>query len=418
VQILGALESAGSDFDSLWFLNATDMQWPASAATHPFIPWTVQRDLSMPGTDVARTLDDCRAITQRIAGSAPQVTFSFARRGSEGEQRPSTCLREFDAAQWQQSEPESAPPVPAISLTDATDDSALPALPQTTIHGGAAILKLQALCPFRAFAERRLNSAALDDIEAGFDSAERGNLIHEVMAGFWNAVRTQRALRSMTPEQQTEALTASIDRVLRAQPASTPWQRRYISVQREWLLQLLPAWLQQELKRSAFQVIATEVRLDDLQIGPMRVSVRADRIDAMLTDEAEIAPDKFTTAPNQIILDYKTGDIPAKPWEGERPAEPQLPLYAVLAEDRPVTGIGLVKLKAGKMDLMECSSSSFTAQLPAWERVLTALAHDFAAGHAAVNPKDKNTCQYCAQTAFCRIHETGRFAGDEEADDV
>ena len=43
VQILGPLELGGVPFDALWFLSADDLTWPAHAATHPLIPFSLAR---------------------------------------------------------------------------------------------------------------------------------------------------------------------------------------------------------------------------------------------------------------------------------------------------------------------------------------------------------------------------------------
>jgi probable DNA repair protein len=418
VQIMGALESAGSAFDSIWFLGATDMAWPPASGTHPFIPWTVQRDLAMPGADAAHTLANAIGITQRIAASAPETIFSFARHGSEGEQRPSTCLRALDGAEWLQSDGREIAPPAVILLEDAADDTALPALPETAIRGGAAILKLQAMCPFRAFAERRLNSAELDSVEAGLDSGERGDLIHRVMAGFWSKIKTRQALYALPPEGRIQALNGAIHSALTAQRADTPWQRRYLDVQRAWLLELLPSWLEQELDRPPFQVIRTEQDLGERSIGPLLVKLRVDRIDAMLSDDRELTEDEKDRAPEQIILDYKTGNIGSKPWDGARPDEPQLPLYAVLADDRPIRGIAFARLKAGKMELQQSAGAGFAARVAGWRDMLTALATGFAQGDTTVDPKRNDTCKHCAMMGLCRIREIQYLSDDGDASDA
>jgi probable DNA repair protein len=404
VQIMEPLESAGSAWDKLFFLGATDMLWPARTSTHPLIPFSVQQQFAMPGAEPAHTLRDAVAITQRIAASAAVATFSYVQRNSEGEQRPSPCLHELPNVVELHSEPTTPAPDATIALEAAPDDAPLPALPDKVVRGGAAILKLQAQCPFRAFAERRLFSSPLDEIEPGLDPGERGNLLHQVMAAFWDKVRTQQALRQMTTEAQLEALKLAVNVAL-AKPtatATTPWQLRYLDVQREWLHDLLPDWLEVEMtERPPFQVLHTEFNLEDRSIGPLRLDARVDRIDAMLDDAHPIASD----ASPQVILDYKTGNIPSKPWDGDRPDEPQLPLYAVLAGDIPVHGIAFARLKAGKIALDECSGPEFNSRLEDWRRVLTNLAEVFVRGNTAVDPKTTDSCRNCAQAALCRIHE-------------
>ena len=287
-------------------------------------------------------------------------------------------------------------------------------MPDAVVHGGASILKLQAQCPFRAFSERRLFSAPLDEIEQGLDAGERGNLLHDVMAAFWKRVETQQALRQMSDATRFDTLKLAIHTALAktTAEAATPWQLRYLDVQRQWLLDLLlPDWLAVELARPPFQVLHTEFKLHDRAIGPLRLDARVDRIDALLDADHPAASDSSPL----LILDYKTGNIPSKPWDGDRPDEPQLPLYTVLAAPLPVTGIAFARLKAGKFALDDCSGADFTSRLDDWRHVLTHLAEAFVHGDTTVDPKTAGVCAHCAQAALCRIHELRALAGTGEA---
>ena len=434
VQIMGTLESAGSAFDFIWFLGATDMAWPSPASTHPFIPWAVQRDLGMPGTDSARSLADATAITQRIAASAPESTFSFAHRGSEGEQRPSNCLRALAGAAWLRDDAIVPASASAIALEDAPDDTTLPALPDTVVRGGATILEVQAACPFRAFAEKRLFSTSLDTTEAGLDAAARGSLIHQVMATFWNTVKTQHALAAMSPAERAAQLTTAIDAAFAPLRPESEWDRRYLRVQREWLARLLPQWLDVELARPAFEVLATERDLPAQRIGPLSINVRVDRIDTI-----RVEPDG---APNEIILDYKTGKVSRSAWFDDRLEQAQLPLYAVLTPER-LTGVAFARLRTGDMSMEGISAlpdqikktrrkkdgqpyansevRDLAAEIATWHEKLTAIAEEFAAGHSAVTPKRyPQTCAHCDQMVLCRIQENASLGNseDEEAHDV
>ncbi len=92
VQVMGPLEAAGSTFDALWFLGAGDLSWPMAARGSSLLPWQLQRELGVPGTDVARDGEDARRMTERIAESAGAVVFSYAKETAEGRQRPSPAL--------------------------------------------------------------------------------------------------------------------------------------------------------------------------------------------------------------------------------------------------------------------------------------------------------------------------------------
>ena len=93
VQMMGPLEAAGGTFDAMWFLRAGELNWPLPSASSSLLPWALQRDLGMPGTDVARDTAHARRMTERIASCADVVVFSYARESAEGQQRvPHLCL--------------------------------------------------------------------------------------------------------------------------------------------------------------------------------------------------------------------------------------------------------------------------------------------------------------------------------------
>jgi ATP-dependent helicase/nuclease subunit B len=100
------------------------------------------------------------------------------------------------------------------------------------------------------------------------------------------------------------------------------------------LQRLLAEWLDIEKSRSEFTVADTEA---ERVIAPwgLQVKMRADRVDAL--------PDG-----RQIILDYKTGQLKSRGWEGERPDEPQLPLYCVTS-DKPVAGAAFAMIRVGEL---------------------------------------------------------------------
>jgi ATP-dependent helicase/nuclease subunit B len=207
VQVMGPLESAGSTFDAVWFLRSGELSWPPETASNSLLPWPLQRDLKMPGTDVTRDSEYARRMTERIAISAGTVVFSYAKETAEGNQRPSPVL-----AGWGLEKMTATELVPAraertaVVLEEIEDVQPVPALPDRVIRGGARVLELQAACGFRAFAELRLWATELESIVPGMDAKESGTVVHDALKRFWDEVHTLDALRTMTPEERDEAL--------------------------------------------------------------------------------------------------------------------------------------------------------------------------------------------------------------------
>ena len=427
IQVMGPLEAAGSNFDAIWFLGAGDLAWPVRGTPNPLLPWPLQYDLGLPGSDLKS--DDLRAqrITERIAASAPTVRFSYALELSEGRQRPSHCLHATNLEVVSATKVTAlAPESPQIELEPFSDQMPLPPLPDGMIAGGAEVLRLQAACAFRAFAERRLGSAELREIELGMDAAERGSIVHRTLEHFWKQVGTQATLKSMTLQQRSGILTQSIEYGLsRIHAGQDTWEQAYLDLQRARLWSLLTPWLEIELKRSPFTVKFSEEESRDLPVGPLRLNIRMDRVD--ITDEGE------------IILDYKTGLAKSADWLDERPDEPQLPLYAVLQTtahpEIQLADIAFAQIRAGKdmaldsyigkttleKQTLNRARAPLTEQLERWREDLEALAKEFYRGEAAVTPKDyPSTCAYCAQRVLCRLN-TAAFDEDldeEEATDL
>ena len=201
--------------------------------------------------------------------------------------------------------------------------------------------------------------------------------------------------------------------------APDSWSRHYLGVLERRLVFLLKRWLDLELQRSPFTVLAQEQK-QTLTLGPVRLSLRPDRIDQ--------------TENGLVYVDYKTTyELKTSHWLDDRPDAPQLPAYALAATPETFAGIAFAGIRPGsKMAWISLSSTpgAFPAkgdnkvldaetQLDLWRAELTALADAFAAGDARVDPKDyPKTCQYCAYRALCRLDPTTLRNGITDEDEL
>jgi ATP-dependent helicase/nuclease subunit B len=219
-------------------------------------------------------------------------------------------------------------------------------------------------------------------------------------------VKTQSALKAMPLASREALLNQCFSEALEkaAKLSTTPWDAAYLDMQHERLQNLLRPWLELESKRPPFEVRLSEKELKDVRIGPLRLSVRVDRVDVGQNGD--------------IIIDYKTGAAKPGDWLSERPDKPQLPLYAVLSEAVQLEAVAFAEVRAGKDMGLQGFAASETAgirmpkqhpadlheQVEEWREVLTSLAEDFSNGDARVRPKDfPSTCTYCAQRVLCRV---------------
>jgi ATP-dependent helicase/nuclease subunit B len=423
VQIMGPLESAGANFDAVWFLRAGEFSWPAETASNSLLPWHLQRDLEMPGTDVARDSNYARTMTERIAGSAATVMFSYALETADGTQRPSPVLvglglDTLEAAEIVSGDTERT----VVEVEEIEDVAQVQTLPDRVIRGGARILELQAACAFRAFAEQRLWATDLESIAPGMDARESGTVVHKILEIFWDEVKTQDTLRAMTAPERCETLDWCIAKGLEKtlEASSTTWDAAYLEVQHKRLRQVLSGWLDLELERRLpFEVKLSEKEFKDVRVGPLRLSVRMDRVDKVEGGE--------------VLIDYKTGSASPNDWLTTRPDAPQLPLYAILSQADQLQGVAFGVVRAGEgreltgyavgdgvlpgkaTKLKE--APTLEAQVEQWRRVLERLAEEFHSGDARVRPKRyPTTCARCAQRLLCRL-DVSLLEEVEEEDD-
>ena len=418
VQVLGMLEAGGLHFDHLWITGLHDGVWPASPRPNPFIPLPLQRQAGLPHSSEERELQVARTITTRLLASAPEVVVSYPQQAGDATLRQSPLIAAFPKAEvpedlglwsaptWRYRVHHSA------SLVSWGADPA-PPLRNTDVAGGSAVFKLQAACPFRAFAELRLKARGLEQAEIGLDARTRGSLIHRVLEQVWLALDSQEQLLAIAETPLAglirSAVTGAIGEIAGRYPHT--FQRRFRELETERLCRQVQEWLALEKHREPFRVTAREARLEAVA-GGIRVQVKVDRIDTLADGR-------------KVVIDYKSGEVKPAQWFGARPEEPQLPLYS-MAVSGEIAGVLFAQVRAGGMafngvaaevglapgvksytELRETRAAhSWQDVLHAWRATMETLGAAFRTGAAAVDPKQyPGTCRYCELTPLCRIHE-------------
>ncbi len=436
IQVLGILESAGLAFDHLWVSGLTEEAWPLAARAHPLIPPALQAKAGIPQASPAISLEVDREFTNAWRGAAPEAIFSSALADGDRELLPSPLI-----------EPMPLEDVAVLGLPlypllrdalfaagrkpgafSAVADDAGPAIPAAPSKGGTGILADQAACPFRAFAHYRLDARALESPEPGLGPPERGQLLHEMMAHLWKALRDQATLLATPPEQLAVLVEAAAAHAVARVRARSPGrlEGRFAELERERLAGLAHEWLAIESGRPAFEVVFREEPMQ-LAAGPLQLAGRVDRIDRL-------------QGGGLAIIDYKSGVSSVASWLGERPDDAQLPLYALAAEGDVVHAVAFARLKVGELgfkglarhegvlpgvDTVETHrtaknlAASWDELLAHWRTQVDALGAGFAAGEARVDPKRAlATCQRCELQPLCRVHERigalGEGPGEEE----
>jgi ATP-dependent helicase/nuclease subunit B len=410
IQVLSLAAALSQSFDLLVIARAVETNYPPREQRHALLSFALQGSLDMPGANAESSTARARADLAQLLSSAPEVLLTYTPATAEGTQRFAPLLESLTLLENIRLE---IPTPPArIVATTYVDDAALPPLPSAEVSGGARVLKLQAACGFLAFSELRLLSTQPQSPNAGFDAMESGNILHRTLDHFWQHVKTQETLRSYSRETRREVLTQSIALAI---PSSfnpqTDWEKAYLALQKERLLKVLDGWMDKELERAPFTVIASEKK-EIITVGALTLNVRMDRIDQVEN--------------GHVFVDYKTGSSAnPKHWEGERPEDPQLPLYALFSQPGELKGLAFARVRPGKENqwsgyqaddgiLPVRGTRDIEADIAQWRGTLAALADSFAAGVADVNPKSfAVNCKRCMQRLLCRVHPESFLAEDE-----
>ncbi len=405
IWVSGQLIDPWLHYDGIWVSGCNDARWPPPVAPIPLLPVRLQREFAVSGAAPESQLQSALELQNRWTERAGQCVFSYA---DTGDGQPAVCSALLAGATPAVSTALSQPhwrarleAHPRLELW--TDDIAPPfSLGERT--RGVATLRAQSRCPFRGFAETRLGTEGLDRPVPGFNDRERGELIHQVLEHVWSVLRDSRALASMAADEQSGLVDAgamrALARICRVRDPGPRWRMR----ERVRIGNVLRKWLDIERQRQPFEVEQLEQGTQTVRIANLDFDVRIDRVDR-LADGA------------RVLIDYKTG-IAAADWRGDRPDNPQLPIYALL---RPES---LVAVAYGRVNAGECSFvaeaerpaiftprgrrspleglASMAALIEIWSQRVAKLAADFADGHAAVAPTLR-ACKTCRLQGLCRV---------------
>jgi probable DNA repair protein len=406
VQVLGILESAGLEFDALWVSGLTEEDWPLKPRPHPFLPLAAQRKARIPQASTEDSLAFDKRITEGWAGAAGEVVFSAYEKEEDRELLPSVLIA---------GAPEAKPDVPEVpnrrdlifasSRFETLHDEKAPRVSNPVVPGGTRVLADQSACPFRAFARHRLGARELERPTAVLDTRGRGSLLHVLMAEIWKEVKGSEGLNA--------DLSVVIARSAKKAVQELKIEGRFAELEIERLAKLAREWLELERLREPFEVIQIEEK-KEFRVGALSLQGRIDRLDRLADG-------------SNAVIDYKSGEhVTANEWEGPRPIEPQMTIYATgIAE--PVGAVAFAKLKAGDLRFSGFSRTKgvmpkvkeaehWPSLLKGWKAENERLAGQFAAGDARVDPKKlASTCRRCDLQPLCRVHE--RLSWDETAAD-
>jgi probable DNA repair protein len=405
IWVSGQLIDPWLNYGGLWVSGCNDERWPPPVDPIPLLPVRLQRDFGVIAASAESQLHFALELQNRWQARADQCLFSYA---DPDDGRPAAVSPLLpDAAVISP----TALPQPhwrvllasRPTLERLTDELAPPFASGEPTHG-VATLRAQSRCAFRGFAETRLECERLERPVPGFNDRERGDLIHHALEHIWSVLGGSSALESISPDAEAQLLedgiTRALAKVCRIRDPGPRWRLR----ERERMAGVLRKWLAVERLRQPFDVETLEQGKQVARHANLEFAVRIDRVDR-LADGA------------RVLIDYKTG-LASADWRGERPDNPQLPIYALLRPD------DLVAVAYGRVNASECcfvaeaerpgifkqrgqkssleGMPNLAALIQVWSERIEHLATDFAAGRAEVAPTLR-ACSTCRLHGLCRV---------------
>ncbi|MGC1509298.1 hypothetical protein FT643_09670 [Ketobacter sp. MCCC 1A13808] len=416
IQIMGSLEASGLNFDALWVCECESVNWPQITTPNPLLPRRTLVKFNMPGSGPERELAYAKAMLSGFRSAAKMVMFGWSQFEGEVEHLLSPLLADIPTARFRSenldAESRAKQQRPLFELIDTLPaDEKGSVVEDGRTKGGSALIKAQSLCPFKSFAEYRLGIRSPEQMQDGVKASDRGSLIHKVLESFWTSINSSAELNALVMDETV--FDSHLDDLINREMLEF---RKRIHLTPEALYALehartfsaLKSWiLNSEVLRQPFTIDRIEKR-QSINVAGLELSLTVDRI-----DELEDG--------SKIVIDYKTGSVTTSSWLGERPEEPQLPLYTLLdpAQTRGVyfaivrpdksewQGLGEegIGFSEKKLRTVKTPVEGWDSQVQQWKHTLELLAQEFLQGHATVTPLKETTCQYCHLSSVCRIKE-------------
>jgi len=421
VTVTASLDDPIVRYDGIWVAGLSAEVWPPAAQPDPLLPLMQQRDAGLPEASAGGQL---RLARQHMCGwqqRSVRCVCSWSRSEAELPRDRSPLLDEAWAAT-------AAVATAAVASVDAASGAAFdlqswlltqsppleawrdpdgPAWPPgRQLQGGIALLELQSLCPFRSFAELRLQARPLPQPAPGIDPRLRGQMLHLALERFWRATGDSATLHGRSRDA-TQALvrrcvwSAGEQSAARLPGSIDPPLLRREAARAERLIGELIDW---ELTREAFQTQSLESQ-QRLAIAGTSLSLRLDRVDRLADGRL-------------LVIDYKSGAAHKFDAYDERPPKPQLHAYASAAGDQVAAVMAVylgrdgVKLRGladrpGRVpgpgiDALPGGEAAWPALLQQWRERLEPLVREFLDGRAVVQPQP-GACEYCHLQMLCRV---------------
>ena len=408
VQIIDTGSSEGMEFDHSFVLNMCESAWPVTVSLSPLIPYHLQRAHHVPFSQPDLMAEERARKTDGLFTSGSHVQVSFTGRLAPSLRHRTQVSIPNESVLWLGAIASES--YRAVQLDSEDDSQAPPIQPSEEVRGGASVLKAQSLCPFKAFAEYRLDAKGDDDASIGFDALERGECAHRALEYVWGELGTQQRLKALSDNALVALVEKHVANAVEQEESGGPIRDLTSLAERDRLREVILQWLQIEKDRSVPFTVETIEEKREVELSGLKLKLRMDRVDRLADGSL-------------LLIDYKSGAQQANKLKGDRPREPQLLVYAAAINER-ISGVYFGELRNRRVRPVghglnkdfpkargtEAHGAGWDYFLQNSRSAVHQLAQEFREGQAAVTPQF-GACSYCRIKPICRI---GAAAADTE----
>ena len=400
IDCLEPMEAVGLQYDAVWVMNAHQLAWPQPSHMNPFLPFTIQRQYDLPHAQVDREQRFYEVLIHQILALSDTIQLSYARyQANDYQCHLSPLWLKHKPLYYQPITLDNQSALPKGFLETIWDNVAPPVTEPQSIKGGSALLQAQAQCPFKAWASYRLNAKELDVKGYLISAKDKGIILHRALEHLWQHWEDQQQLQATSQHQLENIIELALQQA--SYPFTKQLPERLLKAELDRLHQLISKWLDYEQHYRPFFTVKSLEKQTQLTISQLPISLKIDRIDQDINGK-------------QMLIDYKSRAPSPNYWLGERPEEPQMPLYALSqSANQQISGIAYAEISAQNIRLKGWSNQTlphckappdeWSELYKQWNKHLQNLSQQFLQGKAHLDPKrGETTCSQCHLTMFCR----------------
>ena len=432
IQILTVAASRGLQFDALWVSGMSDSQWPRAVTPNAMIPLKMQKEAQVQRTGPRDELRYAQELMASWNAGCEDLVFSYSNEEEDTKAEHSKLINLAESSIEEILEKSAIVaahnhPWELIAFDGQIETYNNHKASKLTQKGlqkvSTSLLFNQANCPFKAWAENRLQLLAdtPETPETFPDATGRGSYFHRLIAYLSDGCEKKNDFLRLS--RQTDRIEKVIERVLAEESPRLP--RLFVEREKEILLRMIRAWIQHLAKDGVpdFTLLGTEIP-SQVTLGSFVFRPRVDKV--QLNDKNEVE-----------VIDYKTGSVYPSEWNPSRldpvsgnKVDTQMALYSQLEfdadGDMPSTvesiGYEVVSTTDAKSDdsiegvlinskllrdlpfFKNDFEGEFSAFREYWHTKLVQLTEDYVGGEANATPRSQ-VCEYCDLRNLCRQYE-------------